>query len=384
MYNRNIKKLLIFIITSLVLSGCELFDEMFKFDSQNSRQSSLDNVKFETTESKKRVIISSKCSLNHLNYIYYQTPQDANKNIYNDTKDLISKPPKSLKPYWDIRYVNRVTEYKNKSVRFEKLTGLDFKNSLLFVGTDASKEQYSASIAGAKCVNNKLAAGTTINLGDSPEEHIEYGGSHSTFIYKLDKNLKITKPWSSKKSGNLLIQANFTKPIYKDFENNIGGGVNFGLILRNVKNNRYINYIIGVYAIGNSYVREKDSLLYDHTTKMVHISTAIDKNSKWSTMSPKSQETIRILSNVNELKQEYDIWNSFYRVNITYSNLLAVLKELRDNPPAEVADIDFGVNPEDWEVHSVYIQYELEEEGENALLSGSFRGFEVYTSKLPL
>jgi len=384
MYIKNIIKISILATISLAFSGCEFFDEMFKFDSKSNRQTNIETIKFEKDESKKRVVISSKCSLNKPSYIYYETPEDAHKNISKDTKNLISTPPNILKPHWDIRYLNGISAYKNKSVNFEKLTGLSFKNSILFLGTDASREQYAASIAGVTCVNDKIAAGTTINLGDAPEEYVDYGGPHTTFIYRMADKLKITRPWNSTKDGNLIIQANFTEPIYKNFRDNIGGGVNFGLILRNIKNNKNINYIIGVYPVGEGRIKEKKNLLFDPTTKMVHVATVISPDTKWSTMSPKSQESIRILSDIDEFKKEYNKWDQFYRVNITYDNLYAVLKELRDNPPAEVADEDFGLHPEDWEISSVYIQYELDEDGGDALLSGSFRGFEVYTSKLPL
>ena len=60
-----------------------------------------------------------------------------------------------------------------------------------------------------------------------------------------------------------------------------------------------------------------------------------------------------------------------------------VLNEIRKNPPAEVAGQNFGLNPEDWEVTLVAIQYELQEEGGKASVSGSFSGFGAYTSDLP-
>ena len=384
MYLKSIFKVSIFATISFMLSGCEFFDEMFQFKSQNNRQSSIKGIKYESDESKKNPLILSKCSINKPSYIYYETPEDAHRYIYKDTKNLLSKPLNNLKPHWDIRYLNGISRYKNSTVKFEKLTGMSFKDSALFVGTDASREHYAASVAGVKCVDGKVAAGVTVNLGDAPEEYVDYGGPHATFIYRLANNLNITRPWNSTKDGNLIIQANFTKPIYKNFEDNIGGGVNFGLILRNVKNNKYINYIIGVYAIGNGDIKERKNLLFDPTTKMVHISTVIDRDTKWATISPKSKESIRILSDIDEFKKIYNRWDNFYRVNITYDNLYAVLKELRDNPPADVADEDFGMNPEDWEISSVFIQYELDEDGGKALLSGSFRGFEVFTSKLPL
>ena len=77
-------------------------------------------------------------------------------------------------------------------------------------------------------------------------------------------------------------------------------------------------------------------------------------------------------------------WGDFYRVNISYQNLLAVLNELNTNPPKGALGQKFGLKPQDWEVTSVMIQYELEETGGKATLSGSFKDFEVYVSENPL
>ena len=379
-------KYIIAIYLSFFLSGCEFFDEMFEFESQKKKHNSVINrIEFETNERAKKLLITSSCKYNDVSYIYYKTMEDAHKNIFKDTKNLISKPwsGEPLKAHWDIRYVNRVYKYHNSEVDFSKLTGLDFKDSLLFVGTKASKSEEDASIAGVKCVNKRLAAGTTINLYDAPEQFLEYSGPQSTFAYRL-ANLEVTKPWKANGSGNLLLQANFVKPIYKNFEDNMGGGVYFGVMLRNVKNDKLLNFVINIYSIGKGWLYEQKDLKYDPTTKIVHIATSIDKNSIWSTMSPKSNEVVKVLSTPDKVREEKDKWSRFYRVNITYDNMISVLQELRNHPPLEIAGEDYGLNPQDWKVEMVYIQYELEEEGGGALLSGSFRGFEVYTSKLPL
>ena len=77
-------------------------------------------------------------------------------------------------------------------------------------------------------------------------------------------------------------------------------------------------------------------------------------------------------------------WNDFFRVNIAHQNLLAMLQELKDTPPAGTEEKDFGLNPAEWDVTNVMLQYELEEKGGKALFSGSFHGFEVYTSHNPI
>jgi hypothetical protein len=61
-----------------------------------------------------------------------------------------------------------------------------------------------------------------------------------------------------------------------------------------------------------------------------------------------------------------------------------LLQELAENPPAGAEGQNFGNNPADWEVTGLMLQYELEEEGGKATLSGSFRGFEAYLSEYPL
>ncbi len=373
------------ILSLIVFSGCDFFDNMFEFDSKSDRKSNLiDYIVFDKNESHKRVIITSECRYNEASFLYYETMEDAHKNIYEDTKNLISEPwsGKRLKPHWDIRYVNPIELYKSSSINFAEMTGMSFNHSQLLIGTDASKYNSNASVSAVKCVGGEIAAGTTVNLNDAPEQILDYGGPHSTFIYRLS-DLDAVKPWSGKDSRNLLLQANFTKPKYIKSVGNIGGGINFGLFLRNVNNGKYINYVIGAYSAGEGWMKEQSDLKYDTTTKIVHVSTTVDVNSFWSTMSPKSTRVTRVLS--SDFKRELvNSWDDFFRVNITYDNMMAVLHELKYNPQEDVAGEDYGLNPEEWELLSVMIQYELEEEGGKAILSGSFKGFEVYSSKLPL
>ena len=77
-------------------------------------------------------------------------------------------------------------------------------------------------------------------------------------------------------------------------------------------------------------------------------------------------------------------WGNFFRVNIAHQNLLALLQEFKETPPAGAEGQDFGLSPEDWDVTGVLIQYELEEEGGTATLAGSFTGFEAYVSNGPI
>lgn len=145
-----------------------------------------------------------------------------------------------------------------------------------------------------------------------------------------------------------------------------------------------LNYIIGVYAAGEAWMKEKAGIRFDPTTNVVHVATVISDDSWWSTKSPSSHPITEISNQSSPSGKDDDNWSNFFRVNVSYQNLLAVLNELRKNPPAGVAGVDFGLSPEDWELTSIMVQYELEEQGGKAILSGSFRGFEAYISKLPI
>ena len=155
------------------------------------------------------------------------------------------------------------------------------------------------------------------------------------------------------------------------------------MFLYSSKINHHLNYVIGVYASGVAWKKEKSGIRFDPTTNVVHVATVIKKTSWWSTMSPNSKSIKEIASKTINTKDDGK-WDDLYRTNISYQNLLAVLNELKTNPPAAVAGQDFGLSPEDWKVTLLAVQYELEEKGGKALLAGSFRGFEVSISQLPV
>lgn len=398
------KKLILSLITlSLLFSGCELLDKAKKeyervkhqyeeYVGANERGPRPFEVIFQDNENDKQALITANCQYNEpVKLTYYQTPTDAHANYFRDTKNYISYPGsgKTLKPYWDVRYVNHVSTYINGGNHPEYanhglLTGLDARsgNRNIEAGTYAAQTDIGGGVAQSECVNGVLAAGTTISLWDAPEQFLTYAGAQSTFIYRFGKTNRTT-PWKGGGIGNLMIQANFSTPIYNNFGKNIGGGVYFGMFMYNKRINKYLNYVIGVYAVGEAWGREKAGIRFDPTTNVVHVATIIRDSSWWSTKSHKSKPIQEIYSTPNK-KASDNQWNDFYRVNISYQNLLAVLQELKQNPPSQVAGTDFGLSPEDWEVQSLMIQYELEETGGKAIFSGSFRNFEAYISKLPL
>lgn len=393
---------LILASTLLLLSGCKLSDKIeAEFERiKNQYEEYTGNgedrgprpfdVVYQNSEDVQMAVVSPSCSNNQIpQYVYFATQADATNNIFNAISNLYSYPAQgTLKPYWDLRYVNPVSRYVYGTTATEyanhaEYTGLDARsgNQNIIVGTAASQIDSSGSVIQSKCVNNVLTAGTTLNLNDAPAQSLVYAGIQSTFNYQIDPNNHI-RPWKADGSGNLLAQASFDSPIYHNFASNIGGSISFNIFLYNPKINKHLNYVIGVYAAGGAWQIEKAGIRFDPTTNIIHVATVAKDDSWWCTISPKSKSIIEILDSTRTTSDD-GIWNNFYRVNISYQNLLAVLNELRTNPPAAVAGQDFGLNPQDWEVTLASVQYELEEQGGQARFSGSFSGFGVYISQLP-
>lgn len=397
----NKRLFLIFLASVSLFTGCKLGNEARR------QYDNLVNLYEETKEGRGKppfeinyqetshlsTIISSKCTHNQIpKHIYFATQSDAQHNIFTSIKNLYSYPNGgSLKSYWDIRYTNPVSQYinNNDGSHFSKhslYTGLDTRQGIrnITTGTYASQTDASASIVQSKCIDGQIAAGSILNLRDAPEQTLTYGGISSTFIYQIHTDNHI-RPWNTNKQGNLVLQAYFDEPIYINFEKNIGGSVSFNIFLYNPKIKKHLNYVIGLYAAGVAWIRERSGIRYDPTTNIIHVATVAKDSSWWSTISPSTSNSIReIYSDKDARTRDNGVWDNFYRVNIHYNNLLEVLKELKNNPPNEISGENFGLNPEDWEVTLVGIQYELEEKGGKALLSGSFRGFSSFISQLPL
>jgi len=390
-------------LTLFILSGCDLADkveaeyERIKHDyeefiGEDDRGPKPFTVVYQEDENAKTTIVSSVCNDNQaVAHIYFSNQTDATNNIFTAIQNLYSYPLSGvLKPFWDIRYTNPVSTYVNNSdgthyPNHALLTGLDAREGdrNIITGTGLSEVDIAGSLATSKCVNTQISAGTTLNLYDAPEQSLLYAGIATTFVYQIHTDNHI-KPWNSNQKGNLMMQASFDMPIYHNYEQNIGGSVAYNIFLYNPKINKHLNYIIGIYAYGEAWQQEKAGIRFDPTTNIIHVATVIKDDSWWCTKSPKSLD-IQEVYNIPDLTTTDDgQWNDFYRVNVSYQNLLAVLNELRTNPPAEVAGQDFGLNPEDWEVTLLAVQYELEEQGGKASISGSFSGFSTYLSEDPL
>lgn len=373
------------IILLFISHGCKDSTE-----AQHSEEKPF-TVTYQKDTHAKTVVISSRCKDNDTpKYIYFPTQNSAENNIFNTIRNLYTNPTNSnLKPFWDIRYTNPVNKYIDNSSanhfpNHSKLTGLDARGGTqnITIGTNFSQVNAGGSIVQSKCVNGSLTAGMTANLFDAPEQVLTYSGIASTFVYILHTN--VIYPWETTQTGNLVLQAYFDEPIYNNYDKNIGGSISFNIFIHNSTLKKSINFVIGIYAIDKAWKKEKIHMRYDVTTDTIHVATVISKDSWWSTISPHSNSIKEIFNSPNKHTSDDGQWNDFYRVNISYQNLLAVLKELKTNPPTEIAGQDFGLSPEDWTITLLGVQYELEEEGGKASLSGSFKDFEVYLSKLPL
>jgi hypothetical protein len=393
------------LLASLFLfSGCELTDkldrEVDRIKHQYSEYTGNEEdrgerpfeIVYQTDESDVRAILSASCTSNQTpQYVYFETPTDAHTQFYSATQNLISSPlPGTLKPYWDIRYLNPMSRYIYNSdasnyPNHALYTGLDARSGSNYttIGTNLSQIDASGSVAQSKCVDNQIVAGTNLNLYDAPNQSIAYGGPQSTFAYNFSQNAHIA-PWQANGDGNLMLQTSFDKPLYFNYGGNYGGSVSYGIILRNTRTGKLLNYIIGLYAAGDAWQKEKAGIRFDPTTNIVHVATVASKKSWWSTISLKSNAIQEVYSTENQTTKDDGIWPEFYRVNISYQNLLAVLNELKINPPASTENQDFGLQPEEWEITSIMLQYELEEDAGKAMLAGSFKGFSAYISHLPL
>lgn len=399
------KKIHYFILISILFSfqGCKLEDkaknqyERYKhkyeeYMDKPKRGKRPFRIHFQENEQAKTTIISAQCTANHVpQYIYFPTQEEAHNHIFESLKNLYTSPPSGiLKPFWDVRYTNPMTQYISGNTaphyaNHSKLTGLDSRSGVrnITVGTHASQTDLAGSVVQSKCVNGIITAGTTLNLNDAPTQSLQYAGIASTFSYSIHQDTHIY-PWKEGASGNLLLQAYYDTPIYRNFAQNIGASLAYNVFLYNRKIKKHLNYVIGIYAVGEAWKKEKAGIRYDPTTNVIHVATVIKDSSWWSTKSPKSDSIIEILNSPTKTTKDDEKWKHFYRVNIAYNNLLEVLREVKRNPPAEVAGQDFGLRPQDWEITLLAIQYEIEEQGGKALFSGSFSGFEAYITDNPL
>ncbi len=382
----------------LAFTGCDLVDKAKdKYDELKEKYLEKPGedrgerpfqVIYQNPNGPKSVLISSGCGSNaEVGYAYFPTQSDAAYNYFKKTRYYVSRPG-SIKPFWDIRYTNPVNAYIRYTdstyyPNHARLTGLDARSGRqnVEVGTAFAQRDPTGVVVQSECVGGQLAGGALLNLFDAPAQHLVYAGIAHTFTYQFDVRSHI-RPWHADGSGNLAIQASFDRPIYRRYGDNIGASTAFNVMLYNPKLKKHLNYVIGLHAAGSAWLREKSGIKFDPSTNIVHVATVVSPDSWWCTIAPGSQ-SITEVHNSSDTRRDDGVWPEFFRVNISYQNLLATLNELIQNPPPNVAGQQFGQSPQDWEVILIGIQYELADEGGKALYAGSFRGFEAYLSPLP-
>jgi len=341
-------------------------------------------------------IISAQCaSNNNVDYIAYSHPDEATASIFYDLnrKNLYSSIS-SLKPYWDIRSVNHVSKYINGgSYAYPnqgQFTGLDvnrgYKN--IGIGTEISEYAAGGSIAQSECVNGYLAGGALINRFDAPSQSITYGGQAMTFSYTFERNP--INVWNSNKTGNLMIQGQFEKPWYYNYDGkNAGGEVNIIAYMHNSKTGKLFSYVISVYRTTQKI--EEKPVQFDTSTNIPHASTMIANGTRYVTKSTFSKSTQR--SRGATLVSDDNTWNDFYRVNISYTNMKNALKSAANTKDKKGIEADnaqlfasnpANLNPANWDVTSIGLQYEIYNSGVGSSLAGSFRAFEAYSTSQPI
>ena len=182
-----------------------------------------------------------------------------------------------------------------------------------------------------------------------------FGGPQSTLIYSPK-----VKPYAWKNGGNLMMQAEMTSMSYENFDTNLGGNIAFNLFIVNTKTAERINYVISMYTLNKAWSVEKADVLFDPSTNTSFVSTIIAPGTKYTTMSAISGKTNGELG--------------LFRVNISSENLKAAL---------DGAGLS-SVNLNDWHLNFIGIQFELEEDGGDGKLTGSFNSFEAYMTTSPM
>lgn len=303
-------------------------------------------------------IIDSGCSgkvFPRWDYVKYYIPLNKNKVIY---KNIIS--PQSG---WRIGYTNEMKELKlNTYPDYGQYIGISADQNAFVVGTSNAHFDPSASSMITKCHQGNIAGGIMLNLYDSPEQEITYGGVNATFYHEFPYNN--IKPWMD--NGNLMIQTYLVEPWYLNAGNNRGGEIDFNIFLRHEQTT--INYIINIHHTHG--IPKEQIHTIDPNTGAIHVTSIIKNGTKFTEKSTYSESTSIISTNLKH--PPYHNFNRFYRVNITYDNLKRLLQELQ-----------LHSNPADWSVAMIGVFFEVEEKLDKASLAGAFHAFEAYITDKP-
>lgn len=291
-----------------------------------------------------------------------------------------------MAPYWDFRYVNTLSnsgqplpQYANH-LPYSGINSTASSSGALAWGTNASVYDSTGSLVQTKCVNGYLAASAMVNGWDAVAVNT-FGGPAATWTYQFlgsngytGSNTTAT-PWNADGSGNLMLQGAFIQP-FRYTTSSLGGAeVNFNVFLSN-KNDltKNINFVISVYRSNGNLLNKQESINLDTSNAVRFVSTLVKDGTNWVTKSPYSN-TATVMTG-NTLSSES--WPYFYRVNITYANLLNVLNELKKIRGNENGQI-YGSKPEDWKLTNVAVQTEITD-SYNQSVGSSVRAFEVYLS----
>lgn len=304
--------------------------------------------------------------------VYAQSPSSIPAGGFPELANWVTTPRNRagavMKPYLDFRYVNPVAP------RSSFVNHLPY-SSISSIGTDGKAWGTAAAVGDAsgslmqyKCVNGYLAAGGMINGFDSPSQAITYGGPQGSLTYLFAGDISnAPSPWTSAGSGNLMMQGQFSKPFHYSADNVGGADGGFNIFMRKKTGTpEFLNFVISTHR---SYGLTEDPVLHvDPTTNAVHISTLVADGTNWVTKSPGGTNA----SGMRTTLLGTESWPDFYRVNISYANMLKVLQAAGKTS-----------KPEDWAVTAATVQYEFTGSTQQSL-GFSVRAFELYQSDAPL
>ena len=224
----------------------------------------------------------------------------------------------------------------------------DTANLVNFWDTRYTTEQVTSVCTPALEFSTKIDTRTNTST-------VNFGGPQSTLIHRFtDRNF----PWQN--NGNLMMQVEFTDENYQNFNTNIGGTISFNLFVRNSITDERLNYVIAIYAYGQAWKEEQPDILFDDSNNTSFVGTLVKPNTKYATMS-------NISSQLNDKK-------GFFRANISSQNLYNALESKGVS----------NINLNEWYVSFIGIQFEIEEEGGDASLSGNFKNFSSYITTSPM
>jgi hypothetical protein len=322
------------------------------------------------------LLVPATCSSNQpTNWVYTEWATDAD-TVTARTANWVTSPYGSSSPVfypvWDLRYTNPVLDY-NSSYPYGNyadhlsVTGISGSDTLTAwaVGSNASLYDGTGSIAQVKCVNGYLVFGTMVNGWDSPSQSVGFGGPQATWGYGFFNSTNgvtipasAPRPFTSGGIGNVIFQGYFTTPYHQGSE---GGQVSFNIFFSRISDpHDYINYVITVYASNYSGLEEINRP-HNFVQSAIRGGTNYTTQSQYSATSTYTGGTIAS-----------EGWPTFYRVMISYQNMVNLLAEWPK--PGD---------PTDWALTGASVQYEFTGDYTQTL-SGSVQAFEIYYSDSPV